>query len=42
MLLLKNVTAEDIIFCIIIVITPSGDVVPPIRDGIDVTGHVKS
>ena len=32
---------EDILFCIIIIITPSRDVVPPIRDAIDVFGHVK-
>ena len=33
---------EDILFCIIIVITPFRDVVPPIRDAIDVIGHVES
>ena len=32
---------EFILFCIIIVITPSRDVVSPIRDVIDVFGHVK-
>ena len=32
---------EDILFCIIIVITPFGYVVPSIRDVIDVFGHVK-
>ena len=32
---------EDILFCIIIVITPFGDVVPLIRDVIDVIVHVK-
>ena len=32
---------EDILLCIIIVITPSGDVVPPIMDVIDVFDHVK-
>ena len=32
---------EDILFCIIIVITPSKDVVPLIRDVIDVFGHIK-
>ena len=37
----KNVTAEDILFCIIIVITPYRDVVPPIRDVIDIFGHAK-
>ena len=33
---------QYIIFCIIIVITHSRDVVPPIRDVIDVFGHVNS
>ena len=33
---------EDILFCIIMVITPSRYVVPLIRDFIDVIGHVKS
>ena len=33
---------EDILFCIIIVITPFGSVVPSIRDFIDVFGHVKT
>ena len=33
---------QDILFCIIIIITPSKDVVPPIRDVIDVFGHVKT
>ena len=33
---------EDILFCIIIVITPFWDGVPPIRDVIDVISHVKS
>ena len=32
---------EDILFCIIIVITSSRDGVPSIRDAIDVFGHVK-
>ena len=31
---------KDILFCIISVITPSIDVVPLIRDVIDVIGHV--
>ena len=34
---------EDILFCIIIIIiSPSEDVVPLIKDIIDVIGHVKS
>ena len=33
---------EDILFCTIISITPLRDVYPPIRDVIDVIGHVKS
>ena len=33
---------EDNLFCIIIFITPSAYVVPPIRDVIDVIGHAKS
>ena len=37
-----NLTTEAILFCIVIVITPFGDVVPSIRDVIDVIGHVKS
>ena len=32
---------EDILFCIIIIISPFIDVVPSIRDVIDVFGHVK-
>ena len=32
---------EDILSCTIIIITPFRDVVPPIRDVIDVIGHVK-
>ena len=41
--MLKNVTAEDILFCIIItiIITPFGDVYLLIKDVIDVFGHVK-
>ena len=38
----KNVTAEDIIFCIIIIIPTLGDVFPLIGDVIDIMGHVKS
>ena len=45
----ENVTSEDIIHCIIIIIIfycnfsvpPFGDVFPPIRDVINVIGHLK-
>ena len=40
--ILLNVIVEDITFCTIIVTTPFGDVVPLIKDVIDVNGHVKS
>ena len=40
--ILLNLTTEDITFCTIIINTPFEDVVPSIRDVIDVIGHVKS
>ena len=36
----RNVTAEDILFCTIIVITSFRDVVPPVSDVINVISQV--
>ena len=38
----KEMLLLNILYIFIIVITPSGDVFPPIRDDIDVIGNVKS